>query len=385
MKFLVTGGTGFIGSAFIRFLIKETSHSVLNLDKLTYAGNLSSLSSISNSQRYKFIMGDICDRVLVSKFFREFEPDFVVHFAAETHVDRSIDSPLDFVQTNIVGTSVMLECAREYWKQLPSLGANITNHLMSSEKNSTTKESFRFHHISTDEVYGSISGTGLFTEKTAYDPSSPYSASKASSDHLVRAWNHTYGLPILITNSSNNYGPYQFPEKLIPLMILNTLEGKPLPIYGNGRQIRDWLHVEDHARALYDVATKGKVGETYNIGGNNEKTNLEVVHAICDIIDELKQIDKLPHGLISQNDFGGCKNLITFVADRPGHDQRYALDTTKIQKELGWKPQETFETGLRKTVEWYINNLNYYKGLKNGDYYRQRSNLIEQKGEKTTL
>jgi dTDP-glucose 4,6-dehydratase len=315
---------------------------VLNLDKLTYAGNLESLEMVANNPRYQFVQGDICDRELVRRLFSEFQPDIVMHLAAESHVDRSIDGPAEFIQTNIVGTSVLLECAREYWK---ALSAN---------------KPFRFHHISTDEVYGSLDDTGLFTETTAYDPSSPYSASKASLDHLVRAWHRTYGLPVLINNCSNNYGPYQFPEKLIPLMILNALEGKPLPVYGTGQNIRDWLHVEDHARALYTVITEGEVGQTYNIGGHNEKTNLEVVHAICDILDELKP---------AQYNY---KDLITFVTDRPGHDQRYAIDASKIQQDLGWTPKETFETGLSKTVEWYLNNLDWCQHVQDGSYQRER-------------
>jgi dTDP-glucose 4,6-dehydratase len=346
LKFLITGGAGFIGSAVIRFIIEETDHQVLNLDKLTYAGNLESLTAVSSSPRYQFVQGDVCDRALLSKLFSEFKPDVVMHLAAESHVDRSIDGPAEFIQTNIVGTSVMLECAREYWKGLPS-GNN-----------------FRFHHISTDEVYGSLDDTGLFTEETAYDPSSPYSASKASSDHLVRAWHRTYGLPVLITNCSNNYGPYQFPEKLIPLMILNALEGKSLPVYGNGQQIRDWLHVEDHARALYRVVIQGEIGETYNIGGHNEKTNLEVVHTLCDLLDEAR-----PN---RPNSIASYKDLITYVADRPGHDQRYAIDASKIQRDLGWVPAETFETGLRKTVQWYLDNVTWCQHVQDGSYQRQR-------------
>jgi dTDP-glucose 4,6-dehydratase len=353
MNFFITGGAGFIGSAVIRFLIEGTDHQVLNLDKLTYAGNPESLADVSGSSRYQFVQGDVCDRGLVSQLFIQFQPDVVMHFAAESHVDRSIDGPAEFIQTNIVGTSVMLECAREYWKQLPA------------------DNRFRFHHISTDEVYGSLGDTGLFTEETTYDPSSPYSASKASSDHLVRAWHRTYGLPVLITNCSNNYGPYQFPEKLIPLMILNALEGKSLPVYGNGQQIRDWLHVEDHARALYKVVTEGQIGETYNIGGHNEKTNLEVVHTLCALLDEGRPDH--PKGISSY------KDLITYVADRPGHDQRYAIDASKIQRDLGWVPQETFETGLRKTVEWYLNNRKWCQHVQDGSYQRQRLGVIEGK------
>jgi dTDP-glucose 4,6-dehydratase len=437
---LVTGGAGFIGSAVIRFSIEETDHQVLNLDKLTYAGNLESLASVSGNSRYQFVQGDVCDRSLVSKLFSEFKPDVVMHLAAESHVDRSIDGPAEFIQTNILGTSVMLECSREYWKGLLSSESGMDRHATASlamtregggslavtkERTSAvtasghceersdvaihaTKESFRFHHISTDEVYGSLDDTGLFTEETAYDPSSPYSASKASSDHLVRAWHRTYGLPVLITNCSNNYGPYQFPEKLIPLMILNALEGKPLPVYGNGQQIRDWLHVEDHARALYKVVTEGEVGETYNIGGHNERTNLEVVHSLCEILDELAPRNGSPRAFGPRDDVGevkdarvdeegmslrggrsltrqssaegvSYKDLITYVADRSGHDQRYAIDASKIQKDLGWVPEETFETGLRKTVEWYLNNSEWCQHVQDGSYQRQRLGIAEQK------
>jgi len=352
MRFLVTGGAGFIGSSVIRFLLDNTDHFVLNIDKLTYAGNLESLIDVAGDSRYQLVEGDICDHALVSNLFADFKPDVVMHLAAESHVDRSIDGPAEFIQTNIVGTSVMLECAREYWKQLPA------------------DNRFRFHHISTDEVFGSLDDIAFFTEETAYDPSSPYSASKASSDHLVRAWHRTYGLPVLITNCSNNYGPYQFPEKLIPLMILNALDGKPLPVYGNGQQIRDWLHVEDHARALYKVVTEGEVGQTYNIGGHNEKTNLEVVHNLCELLDEARPDH--PNGISSY------KDLITYVSDRPGHDQRYAIDASKIQKDLGWVPLETFETGLRKTVEWYLNNLDWCQHVQDGSYQRQRLGIAEQ-------
>ncbi len=351
-KAIITGGAGFIGSAVVRFLINRTDHEVVNLDKLTYAGNLESLQSESSNGRYRFFQGDIADRAMVSGVFDEVQPDIVMHLAAESHVDRSVEGPSEFIQTNMVGTYVLLEAARAYWTKLPA----------------DKQSAFRFHHISTDEVYGSLGEEGLFTEETAYDPSSPYSASKAGSDHLVRAWQRTYGLPILITNCSNNYGPYQFPEKLIPLIILNALEGKPLPIYGSGQQIRDWLYVEDHARALYDVVTKGSVGETYNIGGHNEKTNLEVVHAICDLLDEYKC--EHPNGIASY------KDLITFVADRPGHDQRYAIDASKIQRDLGWTPIETFETGLRKTVEWYLGNSEWCGHVQDGSYQRQRLGLV---------
>ena len=347
-RFLVTGGAGFIGSAVIRYLIGEMDHKVLNLDKLTYAGNLASLSEIDTNPLYQFVRGDIADTRLLSKLFYEFEPDVVMHLAAESHVDRSIDGPADFIQTNIVGTSALLEVARSYWTALPA----------------GRKSSFRFHHISTDEVFGSLGETGLFTENSAYDPSSPYSASKASSDHLVRAWNRTYGLPVLVTNCSNNYGPRQFPEKLIPLMILNALEGKSLPVYGNGQQVRDWLYVEDHAQALYKVVTEGKVGETYNIGGHNEKTNLEVVQFLCCLLDELRP--EHPGEIASYTE------LITHVDDRPGHDQRYAIDASKVQKVLGWTPKETFESGLRKTVEWYLDNLTWCQHVQDGTYQRQR-------------
>ena len=347
MRILVTGGAGFIGSAVIRHIIENTHHHVLNVDKLTYAGNLESLRSIEKSERYKFSQTDICDQVVLERIFHEFQPDSVMHLAAESHVDRSIDGPAAFIQTNIVGTYSLLEAARKYWLSL-TLNA---------------KEAFRFHHISTDEVYGDLEGTtDLFTETTPYTPSSPYSASKASSDHLVRAWQRTYGLPTIVTNCSNNYGPYHFPEKLIPLVILNALDAKPLPIYGKGDQIRDWLFVEDHARALYQVVTEGVVGETYNIGGHNEKQNIEVVKTICKILDELKP----------QSTGQKYETLITFVKDRPGHDLRYAIDAAKIEKELGWTPQETFETGIRKTVEWYLNNLDWCRRVQDGSYQRER-------------
>lgn len=343
MRILVTGGAGFIGSAVIRHLIWNTSHEVANLDKLTYAGNLESLASVSGSSRYRFYRVDICDAVALDKVFAEFRPTAVMHLAAESHVDRSIDGPADFIQTNIVGTYALLEAARRYWCALePEL-----------------KAAFRFHHISTDEVYGDLEGTDdLFTETTAYAPSSPYSASKASSDHLVRAWQRTYGLPTIVTNCSNNYGPYHFPEKLIPHMILNALAGKPLPVYGDGSQIRDWLYVEDHARALVEVVTRGEIGETYNIGGHNEKRNLEVVETICALLDELKPAA----------DGRSYKEQITFVKDRPGHDHRYAIDASKIERELGWKPQETFESGIRKTVQWYLDNRQWWERVLNGSY-----------------
>ncbi|MFP0273291.1 dTDP-glucose 4,6-dehydratase [Acinetobacter baumannii] len=345
MKFLVTGGAGFIGSAVVRHIVQNTEHEVLNVDKLTYAGNLESLSSVADHPRYQFSQTDICDRTALDELFKSFQPDVVMHLAAESHVDRSISGPYAFIETNIIGTYQMLEASRTYWLTLDG----------------SKKETFRFHHISTDEVYGDLEGTNdLFTETTSYSPSSPYSASKASSDHLVRAWNRTYGLPVLVTNCSNNYGPFHFPEKLIPLMILNALQAKPLPVYGNGQQIRDWLFVEDHARALFTVATQGVVGETYNIGGHNEKANIEVVHAICTLLEELAP--NKPEGVAQ------FKDLITYVKDRPGHDVRYAIDATKIKNDLGWVPQESFETGLRKTVEWYLSNTEWVAHVQSGEY-----------------
>ena len=349
MKLLVTGGAGFIGSAVIRHIIQHTQDEVVNLDKLTYAGNLESLAEVSESDRYAFEQVDICNCPEIDRVLKEHQPDAIMHLAAESHVDRSIDGPADFIETNIVGTYTLLEAARQYWQTLEA----------------DRRQSFRFHHISTDEVYGDLDGPeNLFTEQTPYAPSSPYSASKASSDHLVRAWHRTYGLPVLVTNCSNNYGPFHFPEKLIPLVILNALEGKPLPVYGKGEQIRDWLYVEDHGRALYKVVTEGEIGETYNIGGHNEKRNIDVVQAICGLLEELAP--GKPSGLAQYSD------LITFVTDRPGHDLRYAIDATKIQRELDWSPEETFETGIRKTVQWYLNNLDWCRRVQDGSYQRER-------------
>ncbi|MCK9237632.1 MAG: dTDP-glucose 4,6-dehydratase [Thiopseudomonas sp.] len=362
MKILVTGGAGFIGSAVVRHIIQHTQDSVINVDVLTYAGNLESLAEVSNNPRYAFAQVDICNRAELDLVFAQHQPDAVMHLAAESHVDRSIDGPAEFIQTNIVGTYTLLEAARHYWQQLDE----------------TRKNSFRFHHISTDEVYGDLPHPSddpraietLFTETTAYEPSSPYSASKASSDHLVRAWLRTYGLPTLVTNCSNNYGPYHFPEKLIPLVILNALEGKPLPIYGKGDQIRDWLYVEDHARALYKVVTEGKIGETYNIGGHNEKTNLDVVQTICAILDELAPVK---HTKLTIKNY---KSLIAFVSDRPGHDRRYAIDASKIERELGWTPQESFESGIRKTVQWYLANQHWCQRVQDGSYQRERLGTV---------
>ncbi|WP_454889317.1 dTDP-glucose 4,6-dehydratase [Serratia quinivorans] len=352
MKIIVTGGAGFIGSAVARHIINDTNDHILVLDSLTYAGNPESLVSITGNERYSFEQVDICNRQELDRVFFTFKPDAIMHLAAESHVDRSIDGPAAFIETNIVGTYTLLEAARQYWSGLDA----------------QAKQGFRFHHISTDEVYGDLHGTDdLFTETTPYSPSSPYSASKAASDHLVRAWLRTYGLPTIVTNCSNNYGPYHFPEKLIPLIILNALEGKPLPVYGNGAQVRDWLYVEDHARALYTVMTKGVVGETYNIGGHNERQNIEVVQSICRLLDELAP--EKPAGVVKY------ETLITYVADRPGHDMRYAIDATKIEEELGWAPEETFESGIRKTVEWYLANEQWWSRVKDGSYAGERLGL----------
>ena len=348
---LVTGGAGFIGSAVVRKLLRDTNDFVVNVDKLTYAGNRDSVAELAekNAARYAFEHADICDAERMNGIFSKYKPDLVMHLAAESHVDRSIDGPGEFIQTNIFGTYTLLQAARSYWQNL------------SEDK----KQSFRLHHISTDEVYGTLGKTGLFTETTPYSPNSPYSASKASSDHLVRAWKETYGLPTIVTNCSNNYGPYHFPEKLIPLVILNGLAGKHLPVYGAGDNIRDWLYVEDHAEALVLVAKKGRIGETYNIGGNCERTNLDVVHAICDLLDELAPDQKI----------GDRRSLIKFVADRPGHDKRYAIDASKIKKELGFAPKETFETGLKKTVKWYLENKPWVQRVLDGSYKMERLGL----------
>ncbi|MCW4151722.1 dTDP-glucose 4,6-dehydratase [Halomonas sp. 18H] len=360
MCFLVTGGAGFIGSAVIRELITATSHRVVNVDKLTYAGNLESLASVSSEPRYRFEQVDIGDAEAMQRVFDTHRPDVVMHLAAESHVDRSIDGPAAFIQTNVVGTSVLLEVARKYWQALQ---------VDEPEK----AAGFRFHHVSTDEVYGDLEGTNdLFTEATPYAPSSPYSASKASADHLVSAWQRTFGLPTLTTNCSNNYGPYHFPEKLIPLMILSALDGKPLPVYGNGQQVRDWLFVEDHARALIKVATQGQVGEAYNIGGHNEKTNLEVVEALCDLLDARIGTSDLTSDTSHPSPRTSHRDLITFVTDRPGHDVRYAIDASKIERELGWTPDETFETGLARTVDWYLTNREWWQRVLDGSYRGER-------------
>ena len=346
---IVTGGAGFIGSAVIRHLIENSDYRVVNFDKLTYAGNLESLNSVADDARYEFVRGDICDPAAVQQLFATYRPRALMHLAAESHVDRSIDGPAEFINTNIVGTSVLLEVSRRYCSELAS------------------DAGFRFHHVSTDEVFGSLGRSGLFHEQSPYQPNSPYSASKASSDHLVRAWYETYGLPVVITNCSNNYGPYQFPEKLIPLVILNALDGKPLPVYGKGDQVRDWLYVDDHARALCLVMERGRLGETYNIGGHNEKQNIEVVNTLCRLLDE--KVDKHPDGVQRFAD------LISFVTDRPGHDRRYAIDASKIKNELGWEPRETFESGLAKTIDWYLHNQAWCDHVRDGSYQGERLGL----------
>lgn len=349
MRILVTGGAGFIGSALIRHLIGETTHEVLNLDKLTYAGVLTSLAPVGNNPRYRFVQGDICDAEVVRSLLVEFQPDIVAHLAAESHVDRSIDGPGAFIQTNVVGTYTLLDQALAYWRGLDG----------------QRRADFRFHHISTDEVYGSLGDEGLFTESTAYDPRSPYSASKAGSDHLVRAWGHTYGLPVLVTNCSNNYGPYHFPEKLIPLIIIRALSGEPLPVYGDGSNIRDWLYVEDHARALRTVFERGTPGETYNVGGNSERRNIEVVQAICAALDRLQP----------RADGRSYASQISFVADRPGHDRRYAIDASKIRDQLGWEPQVSFEEGIERTVRWYLDNRPWWQDILDARYATERLGL----------
>jgi dTDP-glucose 4,6-dehydratase len=345
LRFLVTGGAGFIGSAVVRHLIEDTSHEVCVLDALTYAGNLDNLSTVSADPRYKFEQVDICDAPAVVRVFQAFKPDIVMHLAAESHVDRSIDGPAAFIKTNVLGTFVLLEAARAQWLALDE----------------TAKARFRFHHVSTDEVFGSLGDSDFFLETSPYQPNSPYSASKAGSDHLVRAWHHTYKLPTVSSNCSNNYGPYHFPEKLIPLVILNALEGKPIPVYGNGANVRDWLYVEDHARALVTIATQGVLGESYNVGGWNERSNLDVVHAICDLVDAM-----------APKPGRSAKDLISFVIDRPGHDQRYAIDASKIKRDLGWVPRESFETGLRKTVRWYLDNPEWWQRIRSGGYRGER-------------
>jgi dTDP-glucose 4,6-dehydratase len=345
---IVTGGAGFIGSALVRFLIQETDAKVINVDKLTYAGNLESLASVSGHPRYYFERINICDRGAIERVVSRHQPSAIMHLAAETHVDRSIDGPGDFIQTNIIGTYTLLEVAYAYWMNLDA----------------SQRTRFRLLHVSTDEVYGSLGKAGYFSETSRYQPNSPYSASKAAADHMVRAWYHTYGLPTIITNCSNNYGPFQFPEKLIPLIILNAIDGKPLPVYGRGDQVRDWLYVEDHARALYRVLNLGHVGEVYNIGSQNEKTNLEIVHAICEILDKTRR--ERP------NDIRHHRELIVHVQDRPGHDQRYAIDASKIQNELGWRPQVSFESGLTKTVQWYLDEMQWCHQVQKGGYRRER-------------
>jgi dTDP-glucose 4,6-dehydratase len=347
-RFLVTGGAGFIGSAVARHLIENTEHEVLVVDKLTYAGNLDNLAGIASNGRYRFAQADICHARDMRDVITGFRPDVLMHLAAESHVDRSIDGPGEFIQTNVVGTFTLLQAALSYWRSL----------------NAQERERFRFHHVSTDEVFGSLGASGFFTEETPYSPNSPYSASKASSDHLVRAWCHTYGLPVVLSNCSNNYGPYHFPEKLIPLVTLNALEGKPVPVYGDGSNVRDWLYVDDHARALQLIAEQGRVGESYNVGGHNERTNLDVARKICALVDEFAP------------DAQGRERLITFVGDRPGHDLRYAIDASKIERDLGWTPRETFETGLRKTVIWYLENRAWWQRIRSGVYRGERLGVV---------
>jgi dTDP-glucose 4,6-dehydratase len=386
MRILVTGGSGFIGSNLIHLLVENKGESVINLDKLTYAGNTQSLADIESNPRYTFEQVDICDPVSLARVFEKHQPDVVMHLAAESHVDRSIDGPGEFIQTNIVGTFNLLEAALAYWRSLPLAGAEelvpSQDEKLDNSSNGPTQQSFRFLHVSTDEVYGSLEPDTLgFSETTPYDPHSPYSASKAASDHLARAWGDTYGLPVLVTNCSNNYGPYQFPEKLIPVVILKCLRGEPIPVYGNGENIRDWLYVTDHAEALYTVVTKGRVGETYNIGGNNERQNIELVHTLCSLMDELAPERMTFKSSATQQDSSSVsgnaesrsfQDLITFVTDRPGHDMRYAIDSTKIRDELGWGPKEDFKSGFRKTVQWYLDNETWWQDILSGQYKLKR-------------
>ena len=349
--FIVTGGSGFIGSNFIHFILSNGyADKIINLDKLTYAGNPQNLLKYDNDKRYAFVQGDICDQELVQELFLLHKPDVIINFAAESHVDRSIDGPSDFIRTNISGTYTLLQKSLRYYQSLTK----------------EDQKSFRFHHISTDEVFGSLDNDGIFTEETPYDPSSPYSASKASSDHLVRAWHRTYGLPIIISNCSNNYGPYQFPEKLIPLMILNCLQEKPLPVYGTGENIRDWLFVDDHCDAIHTIIEKGEIGETYNVGGNNEIKNIDIVKTICNLLDNIRPSENLK----------SYQELITFVKDRPGHDLRYAIDSSKLQNKLGWSPKETFETGIRKTIDWYLDNKTWWQEIQNNTYQQERLGVL---------